>query len=393
MTAVVWSLAAIALGLAAWTYVMYPPLLRRLAARADAAPALPAGPPSVEVIVSAADEEAVIADRVRDLLAQRFAGPYRIAIGCDGSRDRTEAEASVFTKASSSAGASEDGSADGSAARVRVMAFPNRRGKASVLNDLIASSQAEVLIFTDANTRFDPGAVDALTRPLGDPSVGAVCGRLVFEAAQAEGTPESVFWDRETLLKQAEGRLGVCLGANGAIYAARRSAIEPLRADTTSMDDFLIPARIARRGLRVVFAGDAVAREQPARDVRAELPRRFRIGVGAGQVLRRETWLFAAWRRPALSLAFLSRKAARWLAPVFALAAAAAGLLVPSLRSWSAAVLALAALCLAVARGRPRLEGLSGRLYYFVLMNMALSAGVIAGLIGYSRPAWKPTAR
>jgi hypothetical protein len=123
------------------------------------------------------------------------------------------------------------------------------------------------------------------------------------------------------------------------------------------------------------------------------MPRRFRIGVGAGQVLRRESWLFAAWRRPELSFVFVSRKAARWLAPVFALAAAAAGLLVPSLRGWSAALLALAAACLAAARGRPRLEGLPGRLYYFVVMNLALSAGVISGLFGYSRPAWKPTAR
>jgi hypothetical protein len=159
------------------------------------------------------------------------------------------------------------------------------------------------------------------------------------------------------------------------------------------MDDFLIPARIARRGLRVIFVGEAVARERTARDVRAEMPRRFRIGVGAGQVLRRETWLYAAWRRPALSLAFLSRKLARWLAPVFALAATAAGLASPALAPWCAAALGLAALCLAAARGRPRLGGLAGRFYYFVLMNLALSAGVIAGLFGYSRPAWKPTAR
>jgi cellulose synthase/poly-beta-1,6-N-acetylglucosamine synthase-like glycosyltransferase len=383
MTAVALLLAAVALGLAVWSYALYPPLIERLAARADAVPDLPVGPASVEVIVSAADEEAVIADRVRDLRAQQFPGPYAIAIGCDGSTDRTAAEALAAARES----------ADGSAVPVRVVAFPTRRGKASVLNDLIASSRSEVLVFTDANTRFELGAVAALTHPLGDPSVGAVCGRLVFESAPAEGTPESLFWDRETLLKEAEGQLGVCLGANGAIYAARRSAVEPLPADTTSMDDFLIPARIARRGLRVVFAGDAVAREKSARDVRAEMPRRFRIGIGAGQVLRRETWLFAVWRRPALSFAFLSRKAARWLAPVLALAAAAAGLFVPWLRGLCAAALVFAALCLAAARGRPQLEGLPGKLYYFVVMNLALSAGVIAGLFGYSRPAWKPTAR
>jgi cellulose synthase/poly-beta-1,6-N-acetylglucosamine synthase-like glycosyltransferase len=383
MTALALLLVAIALGLAAWSYLVYPAIVRRLALRSVPAPPRPAADGSVEVIVSAADEEAIIADRVRDLLAQQVGGRYGVAIGCDGSADRTAELASAFARAS----------ADGSAARVRVVEFPQRRGKASVLNDLVASSVADVLVFTDANTRFDPGAVACLARALADPSVGAACGRLLFEPAQGSGTPESVFWDRETSLKEAEGRLGVCLGANGAIYAARRFAVEPLPPDTTSMDDFLIPARIARRGLRVVFAGEAVARERTARDVRAEMPRRFRIGVGAGQVLRRETWLYAAWRQPALSLAFLSRKLARWLAPVFALAAAAAGLASPALAPWCAAALGLAALCLAAARWRPRLGGLAGRFYYFVLMNLALSAGVIAGLFGYSRPAWKPTAR
>src|SRR5262249_37777544 len=201
------------------------------------------------------------------------------------------------------------------------------------LIDLVAASSADVLVCTDAITRFEPGAVETLLRPFADPSVGAACGRLVFETARgARETPESTYWDRETQTKQAEGELGVCLGANGAIYAARRELVARLPEDTTSMDDFLIPARVAKAGRRVVFAGDAVAREASARDVGAELSRRFRIGVGGGQVLRRETWLYAPGR-PLLTLAFLSRKAARWIAPLLALAAASAALFTPGLRA------------------------------------------------------------
>ncbi|MGH9399809.1 MAG: hypothetical protein ACRD00_05540, partial [Thermoanaerobaculia bacterium] len=91
MTALALALAAAAFALAAWSYAVYPPLIRLLAARAAPPPYAPApAPASVEVIVSAADEEAVIGARVRDLLAQRVAGRYRIAIGCDGSTDGTE---------------------------------------------------------------------------------------------------------------------------------------------------------------------------------------------------------------------------------------------------------------------------------------------------------------
>ena len=159
------------------------------------------------------------------------------------------------------------------------------------------------------------------------------------------------------------------------------------------MDDFLSPARTARQGSRVAFAGDAVASEDAARDVAAEVARRFRIGIGAGQVLRRELWLYAFAAHPLLTLAFLSRKAARWLAPVLGLAAAAAAVCVPELRVAGAAVLAGAALALAGARMRPAVRGPAGRLYYFAVLNVALALGVCAGLCGYARPAWTRTAR
>lgn len=382
MTAVAAALAFCSLALFLWSYLAYPALVGRLASGRAAAGAPASGTPvSVEVIVAAADEETVIGGRVANLLAQEAPADYRIAIGCDGCSDRTAERARAALAAAP-------------AFRGRVIEYPARRGKAAVVNDLVRGSSADVLVFTDANTRFEPGAVRALLAAFDDSEVGAASGRLVFERGEkARETPESVFWERETRLKEAEGALGVCLGANGAIYAARRVLVEPLREDTTSMDDFLIPVRVARAGRKVVFAGQAVAHEDAARDVGAEVSRRFRIGVGGGQVLRREPWLYAAWRRPLLAFAFLSRKAARWLAPLSALAAAAAAIFVPTFRPWGIGALVLALLLLAAARFAPRLSGLPGRLYYFGVLNVALALGVAAGLAGYSRPVWTRTAR
>ncbi len=374
-------LFAAALFLAAWSYALYPAILRRLARRAAPPACVPARESpraaSVEVLVSAADEERVIAARVRNLLEQDVDGDYRISVGCDGSRDQT------------AAAARETGGG-----RVSVREFPVRRGKASVLNDLIAASTAEILVFTDANTRFEPGAVRALCRAVETAGAAAACGRLVLEAREGAPSPESAFWERETELKEAEGKLGVCLGANGAIYAAKRADVAPLPADTTSMDDFLIPLGVLRRGGAVVFASDAVAREGTGRDPRAETSRRFRIGVGAGQVLRRETWLWNAARRPLLSFVFLSRKAARWLAPLLFLLASVTALASPPLRAAACGVLLLAALAaLSVRVGFTPRAGAFGALYYFAVINLALAAGVAAGLAGYSRAAWKPVER
>jgi cellulose synthase/poly-beta-1,6-N-acetylglucosamine synthase-like glycosyltransferase len=381
------ALAVLAAGLFVWSYGIYPLWITRRAARVapvdDAGASDSGSASSVEVLLSAADEETVIAARVRDLLGQ--AGVSRIAIGCDGSGDATAARAREAAGPDS----------ERARVRVRIVEFRARRGKAAVLNDLIRESTADLLVFTDANTRFDPGAVAALAGACAAPRVGAACGRLVFErAADARETPESDFWDRETRLKQAEGRLGVCLGANGAIYAIRRELAAPLPPDTTSMDDFLIPVRVARQGWRIVFAGEAVAREDAARDVAAEASRRFRIGVGAGQVLRRERWLWDAGAHPTLTLAFASRKAARWLAPLCGILAACAALASPPPARWGgAAALGLLAVLALGLRLRPSLRGIGGRLYYFAVLNAVLALGVAAGLLGYSRPAWTRTAR
>jgi cellulose synthase/poly-beta-1,6-N-acetylglucosamine synthase-like glycosyltransferase len=269
-----------------------------------------------------------------------------------------------------------------------VVEFGERRGKASVLNDLMSSSDAELFVFTDANTRFEPGAVEALSHAMSGADVGAVCGRLILESPEGGSTPETVFWDRETRMKEAEGRLGICLGANGAIYAARRRAVVPLPPGTI-LDDLLIPARVAAGGAASVFAAGAVARETLPSRLRDEMSRRFRIGIGAGRVLRRERWLWSFGRRPLLALVFFSRKAARWLAPVAALLAAVSALGSRALAPYAAGALAAAAtLALsALGSGAP---GRRGRLYYFAVINLALSAGVLAGVLGYRRPAWKP---
>jgi cellulose synthase/poly-beta-1,6-N-acetylglucosamine synthase-like glycosyltransferase len=385
------ALAVLAGALFLWSYGLYPIWIARRAGNAAVPEANPDAPPGdIEVVLAAADEEAVIGARVRDLLAQ--AGVARVSIGCDGSRDATAARA---REAAAYQAGDAGRTTSPPSAHVRVVEFPKRRGKAAVLNDLIRESTAELLVFTDANTRFDPGAVASLASACAGARVGAACGRLVFErAAGARATPERDFWDRETRLKEAEGRLGVCLGANGAIYAVRRELATPLPVDTTSMDDFLSPVRVARAGWRVVFAGEAVAREDAARDVAAEASRRFRIGIGEGQVLRREPWLWDAAAHPTLTLASLSRKAARWLAPLLGILAACAALAAPPpVRGWGVAALGLLAALLAALALRPSLRGWGGRLYYFAVLNAVLALGVAAGLLGYSRPVWTRTAR
>ncbi len=138
-----------------------------------------------------------------------------------------------------------------------------------------------------------------------------------------------------------------------------------------------------------------MAREDAARDVGAEVSRRFRIGIGAGQVLRRER---VALRRvaPAASdvrLSLAKGGAVAGAAPARSRRRSAAVFVPPwrvcgDRRARSSLVVALAA-----ARLSPRAVRTRGRLYYFAVLNVALALGVAAGLAGHSRPVWARTAR
>src|SRR5262249_19188989 len=114
------------------------------------------------------------------------------------------------------------------------------------------------------------------------------------------------------------GRLGALLGANGGIYALRKSLYVPLPGDTI-LDDLVVPllAKL-RHGCDIVYDNQAVAHEETPASVGAEFHRRSRIGAGgfgslgllAGLLNPRRGWVF---------FTFLSHKVLRWCCPFFLL--------------------------------------------------------------------------
>src|SRR5258706_418917 len=101
--------------------------------------------------------------------------------------------------------------------RVRLLAFPQRRGKAATLNVAISRLDADIVVLSDANTSMDAEALRRLVRWFADPGIGAVCGRLVLSDPCTGRNADGLYWRYETFLKRCEGRLGGLLGANGAI--------------------------------------------------------------------------------------------------------------------------------------------------------------------------------
>ena len=288
------------LALLVHSYALFPLALRVLARGAGPGepPAAPAASaPRVTVIVSAYNEEAHIESRIRNVLEQDYpAERLSVRVGSDGSADRTAALATALA-----------------GPRVHVHPFAVNRGKASVLNDLVAASgDADILVFTDANTRFAPDAVRRLVEAMA-PGVGAACGELVLEKPGRGGNQDHAYWSFERRLKAAESDVGGLVGANGGIYAIRRELYEPIPPDTIC-DDFVISMRIASAGHGLVYAPAAVAYEDTPSDPMVEFHRRVRIGIGNYQALF-EYPQFLGKSPVMLRFTYFSHKVLRWFTP------------------------------------------------------------------------------
>jgi chlorobactene glucosyltransferase len=118
-------------------------------AQADAA-ALPRRAPALSVCIPARDEAAVIGETVRRLLAQEYPGPVELLLLDDHSTDGTAAAAR--------AAAAGD-------ARLRVLCGadlpPGWAGKVWACHQLAQAAAGDLLLFTDADVSWEPGALAA----------------------------------------------------------------------------------------------------------------------------------------------------------------------------------------------------------------------------------------
>src|SRR4029079_907213 len=107
-----------------------------------------------------------------------------------------------------------------------------------------AAARGEIIVFSDANSRYEASAIRALVHALDDPGVGYVTGRLVYEdpGEHATGGGSGLYMRYENWLRRLETRVGSVVGVNGGVDAVRRRLYTPMRAD--HLPDFVLPLRV-----------------------------------------------------------------------------------------------------------------------------------------------------
>ena len=363
-----------------YVYIGYPvvlaalrPIFRRPISKGEAAP-------SVCLFIAANDEAGVIEAKLRNALSMDYpASRLSVVVASDGSVDGTNEIVASFA---------HDG--------VRLIAFPERRGKIAAINDGIREVKSDVVVFSDANTFLDPGAMRALVRNFADDSVGAVSGDVILRGERAAlARSEDLYYRYERWLQQNESDIGSMLGVDGALYAIRRDLFVPPPSDTI-LDDMAIPMSVVRAGKRVVFEPEAIAHEHGSESATEEFSRKTRVVAGAVQFLLRKDSGVPVTNLQLLG-ALVSHKTLRWLSPVFGLMAFTAAIVLAAHSPaflWltlAGAVFVLAGLIGCV----PAIRRISviGLAHYFWLVQTAAFVGVARGLFGRQAVAWRRFAR
>jgi cellulose synthase/poly-beta-1,6-N-acetylglucosamine synthase-like glycosyltransferase/spore germination protein YaaH/peptidoglycan/xylan/chitin deacetylase (PgdA/CDA1 family) len=300
-------LVAIVLGLARLAFMAVLALWHRIRAPGREPPMLdPETGPLISVLIPCFNEEKVIVESVRRILASHWKH-LEVLVLDDGSRDATSAVVRA---------------AYGDEPRVSLLTFENG-GKARALNRGLRQTRGEIVVALDADTLFSPDTLPRLARWFVDPHVGAVAGNaMVGNRLNLITRWQALeYVTAQNLERRALAALGAVTVVPGAVGAWRRSVLTALGgypSDTLAEDQDLTIA-VQQAGWRVEFDSTARAYTEAPDTVRGLLNQRFRWSFGTLQCLWKHRSALFNSKRPVLGFVALPQI---WLFQIFLTVAA-----------------------------------------------------------------------
>ncbi len=358
-----------------YVYFGYPAtllLLPRLQRKREELP-----PPSVSILIAAYNEEKVIQDNIDNKLSLDYPPSLvEIIVISDGSTDRTDEIVRSYANR-----------------RVRLIRQEPRQGKTTGLNRAAAEAKGDLLVFADANSIYEPGALRHLAAEFGDLGVGYTTGRLAYQdpGGTAVGAGSGLYMRYEDWVRRLESRVGSVIGVNGGIDAVRKNLYQPMRAD--QLPDFVLPLRVIEQGFRVSYCPAAVLYEDALQSSEDEFKMRVRVCLRTYNAL----WDMKRLLLPihgVVSFQIFLHKIARYA--VFALLPLILVMSILLIRQWPylillscQAVFYLLAFLGAVLEKR-LWAGLHLAPFYFTLINLAAAVAFLRFLTGDRQVTWKP---
>ena len=343
---------------------------------------VPAGgiEPRVTLIIAAYNEEKNIAAKLENSLMLDYPeDKLEIIVASDGSADGTNRIVEEFRSRG-----------------VQLAAFP-RTGKTGCQNRVVRMASGEILVFSDANAVYDRAAIRMLVRNFADPVIGGVCGQLHYQVdGGGAGVSEDTYWKYEKFIKSCESNLSSVLGANGSIYAVRKSEYVELPEDMIS--DLVEPLAVVRNGHRFVYEFEAISTEESSTSYGGEFRRKVRILTRSIRGLLYMKALLNPFKYGVFALQLIMHKLMRFLTPLFLVSGAVALLGLGFLGAYRGLLaLAVFGTILAAIVATRRSTGRSNILlrlcnyyFYYLMANYALVLAWRNVLRGTGMTTWSP---
>jgi len=173
--------------------------------------------PTIAVVMPAFNEEDAVAASISSLLAVDYpAEKLEIVVVNDGSTDNTSAAISAVAEGKSS---------------VRVIEFPENRGKRAAMAAGIRATRAAVIAFVDSDSSLEPDALRRIVRGFADPRVGAIAGHAEVQNSRETWITRMQavrYFVAFRVCKAAESIFGAVTCCSGCFSAYRREAIGPV---------------------------------------------------------------------------------------------------------------------------------------------------------------------
>jgi glycosyltransferase involved in cell wall biosynthesis len=330
--------------------------------------------PPVSFIITAHNEDARIAAKIANTLAQDYpAGHLEILVASDCSTDGTDDAVRAF------------------APRVQLVRSPERRGKEAAQQLAVRAASGDVLIFSDVATALASDGVSSIVANFSDPTVGCVSSIDRFVDAEGRLSGEGAYVRYEMFLRTLETRVNTLVGLSGSFFAARRQVCRNWAADRQS--DFNTLLNTVELGLRGVLDPLSAGYYRPITDHRRELQRKVRTVVRGIGVLAANVRMLNPVRYGLFAWQLASHKVCRWLVPFAMMTAFVSNMFLAMQSVWYAATLGgQIGFYAAVVGGwagsrRLRIP------YFFFLANLAILLAWFRYARGERMVAWNPSER
>jgi len=261
--------------------------------------------PSVTVLLTVYNEKDKILSRIKNILSCNY--PHKqlqILVASDGSTDGTDDIVSNFSFQDS---------------RIKLYRPSERKGKSETQNDAISKCLGEIVVFTDADTKFDRKFLKEIVFVFQNERIGVVDGRLIFINSDGNHVSknQSLYWSLELQMRKLESHFGFLAVASGACLAIRKKLFRPMPANVG--EDCIIPLDVIEQGYKVSHAEKAIAFDIMENDLESIFSSRVRMTLRNWQ----GTWAYAKllnpFSFPKVAFSLWSHKILRWLSPMFLL--------------------------------------------------------------------------